>query len=195
MSNKKSEHKRKGALKHFLLVFLGTLFLGALISTVTTAATEHMGTMITVLIVLLFVIFIGILFDGIGVAVAVADPAPFHARASRRGPGAKVSLKLMRRASVVANICCDVVGDICGIVSGALGATIALLLIDKLNFHALFVSSLVSGMVSAFTVGGKALMKTLAISEANKIMKWVGILLDYKNWYLLWSTKKDGKGA
>ncbi len=148
--------------------------------------------MITVLIVLLFVIFIGILFDGIGVAVAVADPAPFHARASRRGPGAKVSLKLMRRASVVANICCDVVGDICGIVSGALGATIALLLIDKLNFHALFVSSLVS---SAFTVGGKALMKTLAISEANKIMKWVGILLDYKNWSLLWSIKKDGKGA
>ena len=70
-----------------------------------------------------------------------------------------------------------------------------MLLIDKLNFHALFVSSLVSGMVSAFTVGGKALMKTLAISEANKIMKWVGILLDYKNWSLLWSTKKDGKGA
>ena len=114
--------------------------------------------------------------------------------ASRRGEsGAKVSLKLMRRASVVANICCDVVGDICGIVSGALGATIALLLIDKLNFHALFCFFFGFGNGKRFTVGGKALMKTLAISEANKIMKWVGILLDYKNWPLYMVHKKGWK--
>ncbi len=195
MSNKKSENKRKGTMKHFLLVFFGTLFLGIIISTFTTAAVEHMKTIVTVLVVLVLVIAVGVLFDGIGVAVAVADPAPFHARASRRAAGAKVTLKLIRKASVVANVCCDVVGDICGIVSGALGATIALLLVAETDANSLFLSSCVAGMVSALTVGGKALMKTVAISEADKIMELVGLVLDYKNWSLLWSAKKDGKGA
>ena len=40
-------------------------------------------------------------------------------------PGAKTAVKLIRNSSIVANICADVIGDICGVLSGAKSIIIA----------------------------------------------------------------------
>lgn len=189
----KSKEKGKGAVKYLATVFFGTFFLAIAISTLTNATVENVKHIAVAFLVLLIIVFIGVIFDGIGVAVAVAEVAPFNARAARKAPGAKKTLSLLKKADVVANMCCDVVGDICGIVSGAVGSTIALLIISKGDFNIIVVSAVMAGLVSALTVGGKAMMKTVAIREANKIMEIVGVVLDYKGWSRLLSKSRNEK--
>ena len=75
-------------------------------------------------LVLAVFIGLGILFDIIGVAVTAADPRPFHSMAAHKEPGAKEALVLLRNAGRVSSVCNDVVGDICGIVSGTTTAVI-----------------------------------------------------------------------
>ena len=70
-------------------------------------------------IILVVIILTGILFDIIGVAVTAADEKPFHSMSSRKLLGAKTSVALIRNASKLSNFCNDVIGDICGIISGA----------------------------------------------------------------------------
>ena len=46
--------------------------------------------------------------------------------ASKKVPGAKQAIWLVKNADAVANFCNDVVGDVAGAVTGAAGATVAL---------------------------------------------------------------------
>jgi hypothetical protein len=78
------------------------------------------------LFILLIIIAIGVIFDIIGIAVTSASEAPFHAISADKIPGGKEAVKLIRNADIVSNFCNDVVGDICGIISGAAGAAIIL---------------------------------------------------------------------
>ena len=64
-------------------------------------------------IILIAVVLIGIIFDVIGVAVTIAPEEDFHAKATKKADGAKTSLNLIKNATKVANICADVIGDIC----------------------------------------------------------------------------------
>ncbi len=65
---------------------------------------------------------------------------------------------------------CDIVGDICGTISGATGAVIALQL-SELYQYSFFISSLVIiGLASALTVGGKAFFKYYGIKKSNEII-------------------------
>ena len=69
-------------------------------------------------LILLVIVMVGIIFDIIGVAVTSADEKPFHSMAARKVPGSQEAIKLLRNAERVSSICNDVVGDICGVVSG-----------------------------------------------------------------------------
>lgn len=62
---------------------------------------------------------INILFDMIGTAVQSAEEKPFHSLAARKVKGARESISVIRHAPQLANLCCDVIGDIAGIISGA----------------------------------------------------------------------------
>ena len=72
--------------------------------------------MVAAFIVLLLIVFLGILFDIIGVAVMSANEKPFHSMAAKKLPGAVEAMKLLRSAEKVSSFCNDVVGDICGVV-------------------------------------------------------------------------------
>ena len=106
---------------------------------------------------------LGILFDIIGVAVTAADEKPFHSMASHREPGAKEALRLIRGADKVSSFCNDVVGDICGIVSGTTAAVIVVELQRHLSVQGVLLSLAVTALVSGLTIGGKALGKTFAM--------------------------------
>ena len=130
--------------------------------------------------VLVIVVLVGIISDIIGTAVTAAQEEPFHAMATDRVSGAKKALFMVRRADKVASFCNDVVGDICGTVSGAIGSA---LVIDLVTQYELFqvedvVSMMVIGLVAAVTVGGKAWGKTIAISRANYIVLQTAKLLE-----------------
>ena len=132
-------------------------------------------------VVLAVFIAIGILFDIIGVAVTAASDVPFHSMASHRERGAVEAVSLLKNAEKVASFCNDVVGDISGIVSGATSAIIASRLMQDLSMLSVLWQLLISGLVAAVTIGGKALGKTAAINNSTKIVLAVGKVISIKS--------------
>ena len=122
-------------------------------------------------LILAVIILIGVLFDMIGTAAAAADTAPLNAMASKKIKGARTAVTLVKNAPKVSSICNDVVGDICGIISGA---TAAAIIIKISSVYALestvLISVLLSGAVAALTIGGKAVAKEIAISNSTEII-------------------------
>ena len=122
-------------------------------------------------IVLLAIIAIGIFFDLLGVAVTAAEEKPFHSMASRKVPGGSEGIWLLRNAGKVSSICCDVVGDICGIISGSAAAVIALeaaALHQSLSLR--IIQLLLSALVAALTILGKAFCKQIALENSTVIV-------------------------
>ena len=122
-----------------------------------------------ILITLLF-IGIGILFDIVGVSVTGADEAVFHSMNSRKVKGASVAVMFKKNADKVSSFCCDVIGDICGIVSGAAGTTIALLLSKDTGMDLVLSSLIVAAVIASLTIGGKAIGKSFAINKSDIIV-------------------------
>ena len=115
-------------------------------------------------------VFIGILFDIIGVSVTSADPKVFHSMSSRKVRGASIASKFIKNSEKVSSFCCDVIGDICGVISGSASVTIALLISNSLNINLLITTLVTTGIVSSITIGGKAIGKGFAINKSNIIL-------------------------
>ncbi|MGF7185808.1 hypothetical protein GGQ84_001900 [Desulfitispora alkaliphila] len=128
--------------------------------------------------VLLLIIIVGIVADVIGVAAAASIEAPLHAKAAKKVEGADTAVSLVRNADKVASFSSDFIGDICGTVSGAIGASIIFKLVaENPSFNVVMLSTGMTGLVAALTVSGKALGKTIAINKANDIIFNVGRVL------------------
>ena len=122
-------------------------------------------------VVLLAIIAVGILFDLLGVAVTAAEERPFHSMASRKVIGAVEAIWLLRNASKVSSICCDVVGDICGVVSGAAAAVVAIEAFTYFEKPSLQILQLMlSALVAALTILGKAFCKQIALDNSTAIV-------------------------
>ena len=154
-------------------VFLLTFILAITFSAITSLLTNTFSN-IVLLIILLVVIFIGILFDMIGVAILTSNEATFHAMAAKKINGAKESIALIKNAVKVSSVCNDVIGDVCGIISGGLAAVLTLSLCDYFDFSNTITSMVVTSTVSSLTVGGKAVFKTIATKKCDQITKIVG---------------------
>lgn len=126
---------------------------------------------------LLLIILAGIVFDIIGVATAAASEAPLHARAAKRIPGARQALTLLRKADRVTTFCNDVIGDASGTLSGAVGAVIILRLAGRHGAEDILISTVMTAVIAAVTVGGKAMGKSFALREANEVVFFVGRVL------------------
>ncbi len=175
-SHKKERNK---AIRWVVTIFLVTIAISAIISLISEEIMAVSG-MVMAFVILLTIVLIGIIFDIIGVAVTSADEKPFHSMAARKVPGAKEAISLLRNAEKVSSICNDVVGDICGVVSGSASATIAAQILQRFSFSWPAVVGLVmSALVAGLTVGGKAIGKTFAINSNTKIVTSVGKMLYY----------------
>lgn len=149
-------------------VFFITFFLAAAFSGVTNLIAEF--NIIALSIILLVVIFIGILFDMIGVAALTSKKENFHAMASKKIKGSKEAINMLNNANMVATICNDVVGDICGIISGGFGAVLAISIAESADISLVISTIIVTALISSLTVGGKAVGKTIAIKKADNII-------------------------
>ena len=111
--NKKEKEKKENEnIKWFIEVFIMTFILSMIFSFISTNGVSNLS-LIPAILILIAVIAVGILFDIVGVAVTVANEHEFHAKATKKVKGSKDSIKLIRNAPRVANICADVIGDIC----------------------------------------------------------------------------------
>ncbi len=147
-----------------------TFTMSAVFSLLSNSVMDMVSIWVAILI-LLAIVFVGILFDIIGMAVTSADEAPFHSMAVQRVKYAKRAINLIKSKEKVSNFCNDVVGDICGIVSGsASAAVVAFVLNSNPNLNSVFMSLVITAMVAALTVGGKAVGKTIAMRYSNYII-------------------------
>jgi len=171
IQTRRHEKKKKELvdIKWILTIVVISFLLSVGLSFISEVTIKKATLIVSILITLLF-IFLGILFDIIGVAVTASDEAIFHSMSSRKVKGAKVAVKFKKNADKVSSFCCDVVGDICGVISGASGITIALLLVENFSINPLVSTLVVTGIISSLTIGGKALGKSLAINKSNIIL-------------------------
>lgn len=168
--------KNKTDFKWVLIVTILAFIISIVMTLFSTITLENVSLLVAILITFLFIL-LGIIFDIIGVAVTSGDEVAFHSMSSRKVSGGKIGVKLMKNTSKVSSVCCDVVGDVCGIISGTSGVVIVSLIIKMTNINELFVSLLVTGLISALTIGGKALGKGLAVSKSKEIVTWVSKIL------------------
>ena len=158
-------------------IFAITILISGLISL---GSEELMASsnIVVAFLVLLAIVMLGIVFDVVGVAVTSADEKPFHSMAARKVKGSQEAIQLLRNAEKVGSICNDVVGDICGVVSGSAAATIAAQVLSNFEFSwPRLVTLAMSALVAGMTVGGKAIGKTYAVNSATTIVHMVGKLI------------------
>ena len=173
--------ERNNAIRWVVTIFVVTIFISATISLVSEEIMAVSG-IVPAFLILLAIVLLGILFDIIGVAVTSADEKPFHSMAARKVPGAKEAIRLLRSAEKVSSICNDVVGDICGVISGSASATIAAQILRNFEFSwPKIVGLMMSALVAGLPVGGKAIGKTFAINSNTKIVYGVGRFLSFFN--------------
>lgn len=170
--NKNKKSKDRWPLR----VFLIAVALSAVMSFCSSAALEDSGIWIPILVLVIF-IALGIVFDMIGVAVTAADPRPFHSMAAHGEKGGREAIRLLNKSNKVSSICNDVVGDICGIVSGSTAAVIVVELQRDLSTTSILISIAVTALISGITIGGKALGKTVAINECTGVVYRVARLM------------------
>ena len=191
-SNSTAKNEKRKAIRWVVVIFILTIFISGAISYISDRIMET-SSIVFAFLILLLIIFFGIVFDTVGVAVTSADESPFHSMAARKVPGAAESIRLLRNAERVSSICNDVVGDICGVVSGSAAATIAVQILKGSEFAwPQMISLLMSALVAGLTVGGKAIGKTLAINRSTEIVSTVGRIIYFFKHIPGWFSKKRG---
>lgn len=168
--------KNKSNIKWIITVTILAFIISIIMNLFATIALEDVSLFIAILITLVFIL-IGIIFDIIGVAVTSGDEVAFHSMSSRKVKGGKIGVKLLKNTEKVSSICCDVIGDVCGIISGTSGVAIVAIIINKTNANELLITLLVTGIISALTIGGKAIGKGISISKSKEIVTIVSKIL------------------
>lgn len=172
------KEKKKSHAKWVLVVFILTFILSTTFSFLSTEAMEKISLPFAI-VMLFIIILIGVLMDLVSVAVTAADIDSLHAKASDKKKGAKTAIKLVKHADKVASICADVIGDICGILTGSVGVLVAIEIANRYNFQLPIVTLIVGGIIAALTVTGKAIEKQMSIDKANEIVYIVGKILEF----------------
>ena len=158
--------------KWISVVFILTFILSFIFSALSSLASNI--NVFILLGVLILIIIIGIIFDMIGVAVLSCDEATFHAKASNKIKGSKECIRLIKGANKTSSICNDVIGDICGIISGSVATSLVVILLKDNKTALIFVTAIISSL----TVGGKAIGKKIAIKHSEDIIFIVGKIIN-----------------
>lgn len=168
MKKKNNKSNNNWILKITIMAFT----LSLLFSLVSEMTLRDSSIIVGIILIVLFV-FIGVLFDMIGVSVTSADISPFNAMSARKIKGADLAVKFIKSASTVSSFCNDVVGDICGIISGSATAIVASSIAVKLNIPILYTTLVITSIVAALTISGKAIGKEIALNSNVKIISIV----------------------
>ena len=152
-----------------LIVTILAFTISLLFSFMSESVMPKVGIIVGIMILILF-IFIGIIFDMIGVAVTSSNEEPLHAMSSKKIKGAKKAVSFKKNADKVSSFCNDVIGDICGIISGSAGVSVAKGLASTFNLNIFYTGLIVTALIAALTIGGKALCKRIAIDNTHKIV-------------------------
>lgn len=184
----------KNRLKWIRKILIWTFFLSLLFNGLSQTLLDDLGP-IASLAILVLIIATGVVFDIVGVAATAAKMPPLNAQGARKVPGAKQALALARNSEKVASFCNDVIGDVCGIISGSAAAAIVFSLWAK-NPNQRYIIIATMAIVASITVGGKGLGKKLAIDHSTEILMIAGKVIGFgqKLWPFPSSRDKAPEG-
>lgn len=176
LENLKVQTRRKEKIKKELVdkrwvltIFLIAFAISFSLSFVSEITVPNFNLGIGIVVTMLFII-LGILFDIIGVSVTTADPKVFHSMNSRKVRGANIAVIFKKNSDKVSSFCCDVVGDICGVISGSTAVTIATLISKATSINIFLMTLLTTAVVASLTIGGKAIGKSFAVNKCDIIL-------------------------
>lgn len=175
----KNTINKKNSVKWVFIIIVWTFVLSIIINGVSSALMPN-ADIITAFFILIALVFVGIIFDMIGIAVATANEVTFNSMAAKNVRAATQAIRLVKSSEKVANFCNDVVGDIAGIISGSAAA----LIVTKISSggaKATILSLIITASVAALTVGGKALGKSIGMRRANSIIYKVALVVYFKD--------------
>jgi len=162
---KKKNNNSIWIIKITLLAFI----ISFIFSFISEIALNNTGIIVGIIILLVFIL-LGVIFDMVGVAVTASDEKPIHSMNARKVRGANIATIFKKNADKVSSFCNDVVGDICGIISGSAGVVIATSLTKIIKIEPFYISLIVTAIIAALTIGGKALGKGIAMKNSNNIL-------------------------
>jgi len=168
IQNKKPAKEKNSPVKWSVTILFGSFFLSMIFNALSETVLLNVGNFTAFFVLGVFVL-IGITFDVFGVATTTASEKPFNSMSAKRVAAAKEALWLVKNAEKVSSICNDVIGDICGIMSGATAAIIIASLPFK-GTTGFIISIVITALVAGITVGGKAFAKGFAITKSNEIV-------------------------
>ena len=166
---KKPDKKRLIDISWIITVTLVAFLISICFSFASEVITSHANSIIAIIVILLFII-IGIIFDMVGISVTVADIKTFNSMATKRVKGASLAVKFIQNNEKVSSFCNDVIGDICGIVSGSAGVALASIISKNLEINIFIPTLLITATIAALTIGGKAIGKATAINKSTYIL-------------------------
>lgn len=177
LAAKKAKKKQKSKKKHKyawlvwgISVLILSFVLTILFSFLTEVVIKNSAAAVCV-VVLLVLLVLNIGCDLLANAIISCNSEAYHAMASKKIKGAKRAVVFCRNATKLSSIFADVIGDICGIVSGAAGAALAVSIALGGGTTVQLIASIgVSAVIGALTVGGKAIFKHIAITFNKQIV-------------------------
>lgn len=173
-AHKKNLPKLRNSLAWPLKVLILTFSFSVCFSVLSEIINSKVGVIISLLIIVVFFL-LNIIFDVIGVATTVCEKQGFVELAKHGDKNAKIAIRMVENNEKVCSFCCDIIGDICGILSGSAGAS----LIYKFHFNLtsaelILFSTLISALIASITVFAKAVGKNFAIRKSSTIVYFVG---------------------
>lgn len=144
-------------------------FILSLISSVLSQVAVGGSDILIATMLLIFMVITSIIFDVIGVSVTSCSLCRISA-ADDDDEVTVTARMLIDNAEKVNNLCADVIGDICGVMSGACGASIVAAISEATGADVFLPSILVSAVIASVTVGGKAFCKKIAVVNSESIV-------------------------
>jgi CBS domain containing-hemolysin-like protein len=172
----RTQNKKKINKKWIATISIITFFIAMLLGYVSLIYMEILS-LFGAIVILLVIVFLGVFFDLLGIAVTAVSDISFNAMATSKVRGARESIIIIRNAGAVANFFNDVIGDISGIISGSASAAILIKINKQLSFQSIITSLVLTGIIAALTVGGKAIGKELALKHCNYIVYRIGLVM------------------
>lgn len=169
---RKEQLKKRSQKRWVITAFALSFCITAVLSLGSNEVVDKLDVLIAIP-VLLIIIFLGVIFDMIGLAVAIADIKPFNSMSSRRLKTGKKAVWLIKNSEKVSSFCGDLVGDISGVLSGATGAAIAV----RIFHDNVWLTLAMTSLIAATMVGCKAVGKLLAVKYSEPIVLYAAKIL------------------
>ena len=177
-----SKHSTKWAFKVLLL----SVSLSIIFSLLSQSIMPTLPSFLSIFVIIFF-IFVSVVFDVIAVAFTTIKKEDLEEYKKQKGY--ETAKKLCDHSDKISSFGGDVIGDICGILSGAGGVSLVFnMQIQDENLN-LLVTCLISSLIAGLTIFCKAIMKSYAMQNCAKIALKTAVYLESYSF----KTKKNKK--